>query len=114
MARVYSAQLFHQAGIGSSATVALGGPDMGFVWVLRHATVVYSSAFTGPARGFEMFWQGDYPLIGIGPNNVVQNQPYDFSMRHVVNAGELLTAFSADPASPGWMILCSGYELALP
>ena len=111
MARVYSTQLFNLI-VPGAGTQLLGTVPASTVWVVRHITAFPQAITDLPIKGFTIFlnsgvvlWANRGPAIPLG-------QSLDWSGRHVVEAGDAITADMGD--ATGWSFLGSGYQLALP
>lgn len=111
MARVYSARLAVGTALGGGAGIVATVPA-GVVWVLRSMSAAAAGAGLAPLSGFQVLLGTDVPIWGVGPLCVASQNPYEWSGRQVLNAGDDLTFSSADTAP--WALIVSGYSLALP
>ena len=111
MARVYSTQLASVVSLGAGPT-EVGLVPIGSVWVVRHMTAYFANVVSAPLDGFQVHTGAGLYVWVVGPLGVSCALPYDWSGRHVFNAGEALYFDSVDDAN--WQLLISGYELELP
>ena len=80
--------------------------------MLRHLTAYYTPSVTPPLDGFIVALDPLAIVWALGGLGVCVGRTYDWSGRHVVNDGQVVTFTSTD--GPNWCLLGSGYELVLP
>jgi hypothetical protein len=95
-------------------TFPLGGPATSHLWVVRHVTATAYVTIPGVLKGFTLSIGSLGTIWTLGGIGIAEGQAYQWSGRHVVNDGEQLEFVTADPASPGWTVVASGFDLQTP